>query len=211
LLIFDEVISGFRFHAGLAAQLYGVQPDLVTLAKIIGGGMPVAAVAGSARLMELASRSGGVRFSGGTYSGHPLSLLAAQTMLRYLVEHETEVYPRLHALGELTRREVEAAFASEGIYVRCTGAPNAVMPGSSIGTLLFPHHEHFEFRAPEDTRNPEVVDVRLADQVLQQLLLAEDVHVVHGLGSLCAAHTEADVHRFAEACRSAARRLRPFF
>jgi glutamate-1-semialdehyde 2,1-aminomutase len=211
VLILDEVISGFRFHPGLAAQLYDVKPDLVTLAKIIGGGMPVAAVAGTTELMELATRSGGVRFSGGTYSGHPASLLAARTMLSYLVEHEAEIYPHLHSLGELTRQEIETAFASEGIYVRCTGAPNAVMPGSSIGTLLFPHHEHFEFRAPEDTRNPNVVDVRLSDQVLQLLLLVEDVHVVHGLGSLCTAHTEKNVYRFAEACRSAARRLKPYF
>jgi glutamate-1-semialdehyde 2,1-aminomutase len=210
VLIFDEVISGFRFHPGLVAQLYGVRPDLVTLAKIMGGGMPVAAVAGSARLMELASRSGGVRFSGGTYSGHPASLLATRTMVAHLVEHGHEIYPYLHALGELTRREVEAAFASEGVYVRCTGAPNPVMPGSSIGTLLFPYHEHFEFRAPEDTRNPEVVDVQLADQVLQLLLLVENVHVVHGLGSLCTAHTESDVRRFADACRSAARRLKSY-
>jgi glutamate-1-semialdehyde aminotransferase len=96
------------------------------------------------------------------------------------------------------------------VYVRCTGAPSSAMPGSSIGTLLFPYREHFEFRAPEDTRNPEVVDVRLSDQLLQLLLLVEDVHVVHGLGSLCTAHTEADVRRFAEACRSAARRLKPY-
>jgi len=206
-LIFDEVISGFRFHPGLAAQLYGVQPDLVTLAKIIGGGMPVAAVAGRGALMELASKTGGVRFSGGTYSGHPAALLAARTMLAHLSAHAQQIYPRLHALGEQARREVEAGFAAEGIHARCTGSPNSVMPGSSIGALLFPHHEHFEFRAPEDTRNPEVVDVRLSDQVLQLLLLLEDVHVVHGLGSMCTEHTPEDIRRLGEACRRAAHRL----
>jgi glutamate-1-semialdehyde 2,1-aminomutase len=211
VLIFDEVISAFRFHPGPVCRLYGVQPDLITMGKIIGGGMPVSAVAGTARLMELSSRSGGVRFSGGTYSGHPASLLAAKTIVSYLTEHADGVYPKIHALGEMTRREVEAAFAAEGIYARCTGAPNALMPGSSIGALLFPHREHFEFRAPEDTRDPEVVEVELSDRVLQLLLLLEDVHVMHGLGAVCRAHTEEDVRKLGQACRRAARRLKPYF
>lgn len=208
VLIFDEVISAFRFHPGLVAQLYGIQPDLVTLAKIIGGGMPVAAVAGSLELMKLAARTGGVRFSGGTYAGHPAALLAAKTMLSHLSAHAEEIYPRIHALGALARREVEAAFAAEGIYARVTGAPNSVMPGSSIGTVVFPYHEDFEVRAPEDTRNPQVVDVSLADRVLQQLLLLEDVHVVHGFGSISSVHTEDHIHRLGAACGQAARRLK---
>ena len=80
LLIFDEVISGFRFCAGDLGSLYGVRPDLVTLGKIIGGGMPVAAVAGRRDVMALSGREGGSRvgFSGGTYAAHPASLLAGQ-------------------------------------------------------------------------------------------------------------------------------------
>jgi glutamate-1-semialdehyde 2,1-aminomutase len=68
-LIFDEVISGFRFRAGDVGTLYGVRPDLAIFGKIIGGGMPVAAVAGRADIMGLAGRE--VKFSGGTYSAHP--------------------------------------------------------------------------------------------------------------------------------------------
>jgi glutamate-1-semialdehyde 2,1-aminomutase len=89
VLIFDEVISGFRFCAGSAARLYGIMPDLFTFAKVIGGGMPVAAVAGRADIMSLAGRSGDVRFSGGTYSCHPASLLAARTMMSWLSDHES--------------------------------------------------------------------------------------------------------------------------
>ena len=85
LLIFDEVICGFRFCAGAVSPLFGVQPDLATFAKVMGGGMPVAAVAGRAELMKLAGRGGGVKFSGGTYSGHPASMLASTTMMEHLV------------------------------------------------------------------------------------------------------------------------------
>ncbi|HUJ73514.1 MAG TPA: aminotransferase class III-fold pyridoxal phosphate-dependent enzyme, partial [bacterium] len=110
LLIFDEVISGFRFCAGSAARLFGVQPDLATFAKIMGGGMPVAAVAGRAEVMALAGRGGGVKFSGGTYSCHPSSMLASRAMMAHLVQKEAEVYPRLALLGEKARRTVEEAF-----------------------------------------------------------------------------------------------------
>jgi glutamate-1-semialdehyde 2,1-aminomutase len=208
VLIFDEVISGFRFHAGSLARLYGVQPDLATYAKIIGGGMPVAAVGGRADIMKLAGRGGGVMFSGGTYSGHPASLLASLTMMRYLVEHEAELYPHLADLGQRTRRVVEAAFAAEGLPAVCTGDGNEAVPGSSLGMVYFPHRPDTRFRSPEDTRNPEICDVVLSDKVLQLALLLEDVHVVHGLGAVSAAHTETEIARLAEACRSAARRIR---
>jgi glutamate-1-semialdehyde 2,1-aminomutase len=208
VLIFDEVISGFRFHAGSLAKLYGVQPDLAAYAKIIGGGMPVAAVGGRADIMELAGRSGGVKFSGGTYSGHPASLLASLTMMRHLVEHAAELYPRLADLGQRIRRAVEAAFAAEGLQAVCTGDGNEAVPGSSLGMVCFPRRQGAHLRSPEDTRNPEICDVVLADKVLQLALLLEDVHVVHGLGAVSAAHTETEIARLAEACRRAARRIR---
>ncbi|HUJ73832.1 MAG TPA: aminotransferase class III-fold pyridoxal phosphate-dependent enzyme, partial [bacterium] len=124
LLIFDEVIAGFRFCAGSTARLHSVQPDLATYAKIIGGGMPVAAVAGRAEVMKLAGRDGSVRFSGGTYSCHPASLLASLTMMQHLVDHESEVYPSLASLGDAARSTVEEALRAEGLPARCTGAGN---------------------------------------------------------------------------------------
>ena len=208
VLIFDEVISGFRFHPGAVSQLYGVQPDLATFAKAMGGGMPVAAVAGRAELMKMAGRGGGVKFSGGTYSAHPASMLAAKTMMGLLESNAREIYPRLASLGQRCRRAVEASFAAEGLHAVCTGDGNAAVPGSSLGMVHFPYREGTRFRSPEDNRNPDICDVVLGDTVVQLALLLEDVYVVHGLGSLSAAHTEADIERMAEACRRAARRIK---
>lgn len=212
LLVFDEVISGFRFRAGDAGAFYGVRPDLATFAKVMGGGMPVAAVCGRADVMALAGREGGskVRFSGGTYSAHPASLLAAKTMLEYLVLHEAEIYLRLSELGELTRRTVKAAFESEGIHVHCTGQGNEALPPSSLAMVLFPHETGWAFQTPEDVHDPAVCDPILGGEALQLALLLEDVHVVHGLGSVSAAHTEEDIQLLGEACRRAARRFRVF-
>ncbi len=212
LLIFDEIISGFRFRAGDAGALYGIRPDLATFGKVMGGGMPVAAVAGRAQVLELAGRSQGqrVRFSGGTYSAHPASLLAAKTMMLYLVEHEGEIYPRLAELGELTRRTAEEAFAEEGILARCTGYGNEALPGSSVAAIRFPFREDTPLDTPEALHDPALCDNYLSEELLRLAFLVEDVHTVHGLGAVSTAHTEADIAFFGEACRRVARRIQPY-
>jgi glutamate-1-semialdehyde 2,1-aminomutase len=210
LLVFDEVIAGFRFCAGSTAGLFGVQPDLATYAKVMGGGMPVAAVAGRADVMALAARGGGVKFSGGTYSCHPASMLASVTMMEHLIANEPDVYPRIGRLGDLARRTVEQAFAAEGIDARCTGDPSGAFPGSSLAAVHFPYERATVCATPEQTRNPSVCDVELSDTVVQLALLLEDVFVMHGLGSVGAAHTDADIARLGEACRTVARRVAPW-
>jgi glutamate-1-semialdehyde 2,1-aminomutase len=212
VLILDEVIAGFRFRAGNLGALYGVQPDLATFGKIMGGGMPVTAVAGRAEIMNLAGRPGGgvVKFSGGTYSGHPASTLAAKTMMCYLAEHEAEVYPRLAALGRLAGQVVEDAFAAEGIHAAVTGYSDDLGAGSSLLQLHFPYEAGRRPERAEDTLDPAVCDHELSEHVLQLALLLEDVHITHGLGALSAAHTEADITRLGEACRRAAQRVKPY-
>jgi glutamate-1-semialdehyde 2,1-aminomutase len=96
LLICDEVISGFRLGFGSAAEAMGVEPDLIMLGKIIGGGMPVGAVAGPARLMDLLAPVGPV-YQAGTLSGNPLSVRAGLETLRIL--KETNPYASLDAAG----------------------------------------------------------------------------------------------------------------
>jgi glutamate-1-semialdehyde 2,1-aminomutase len=210
VLILDEVISGFRFRAGNAGALYGVQADLATFAKVMGGGMPVSAVAGRADILGLVGREGGskVKFSGGTYSAHPASLLAAKTLMSYLVAHEEEIYPRLAELGEKTRRAMETAFVQEGIYARCTGYGNEVLTGSSMAILRFPYEDDARLDRPEDVLNPAVCDVTLGEKALQLALLLEDVHVVPGHGAVSTAHTEADIDFLGKACRRVARRFK---
>jgi glutamate-1-semialdehyde 2,1-aminomutase len=212
LLVFDEVISGFRFRAGDAGRLYGIQPDLATFGKAMGGGMPVSAVGGRADVMGLVGRDAEhqVKFSGGTYSAHPASLLAALTMMRYLADHEDEVYPRLAALGERARSAVEEAFREEGIYARCTGYPNEAVPGSSLAMTHFPCKPGRALARPEDVSDPDVCDVTMRERVVKLALLLEDIHITHGLGSLTLAHTEEHIDQLADACRRVAREIRPY-
>jgi glutamate-1-semialdehyde 2,1-aminomutase len=86
LLIFDEVITGYRLGIGGAQVMYGVKPDLTTLGKIIGGGLPIGAFGGRREIMEMVAPQGPV-YQAGTFSGNPLSLTAGITTLRWLHSH----------------------------------------------------------------------------------------------------------------------------
>jgi glutamate-1-semialdehyde 2,1-aminomutase len=212
VLIFDEVIAGFRFRAGSIGALYGVQPDLATYGKIMGGGMPVAAVAGRADILALAGRAGGsrVKFSGGTYSAHPGSLLAAKTLMNHLVSHEAEIYPRLATLGAKTRQTIQTAFSEEGILVQCTGDGGEVLPGSSMFMIHFPYREDAELDHPDQWFDPAICDVVLTHKVLDLALLLEDVFMLHSHGAVSAVHTEADLELLGNACRRTAGRIKPY-
>ncbi|HEY7826617.1 MAG TPA: glutamate-1-semialdehyde 2,1-aminomutase [Candidatus Limnocylindrales bacterium] len=110
LLIFDEVITGFRVGPGGAQARYGVRPDLTTLGKIIGGGMPIGAYGGRADLFELVAPSGPV-YQAGTLSGHPLSMAAGIATLTAL---DPDRYLVLDAFAAALAEGVEAAAADAG-------------------------------------------------------------------------------------------------
>ena len=97
LLIFDEVISGFRAAAGGAQQLYGIRPDLTCLGKIIGGGLPVGAYGGRAEIMELVAPAGPV-YQAGTLSGNPVAMTAGLWALKRLTP---KLYKQLAGLGTM--------------------------------------------------------------------------------------------------------------
>jgi glutamate-1-semialdehyde 2,1-aminomutase len=109
VLIFDEVMTGFRLSFGGAQELYGVQPDLTTMGKIIGGGLPVGAYGGPSEIMDLVAPLGPV-YQAGTLSGNPLAMAAGFATLSYLRDHKKDVYATLDRLaGEVVTGVAEAA------------------------------------------------------------------------------------------------------
>lgn len=119
LLIVDEVIS-FRLGFSGASPLFGLQPDLVTTAKIIGGGLPIGAVSGSAKLMSVFNHADGKPkvSMGGTFSGNPLSMAAG---LASLANYDQAAVGRLNGLGDLLRNKVHDGFEKAGIKAHVSG------------------------------------------------------------------------------------------
>jgi glutamate-1-semialdehyde 2,1-aminomutase len=118
VLIFDEVMTGFRLAFGGAQELYGVTPDLTTMGKIIGGGLPVGAYGGPAEIMNLVAPLGPM-YQAGTLSGNPLAMAAGLATLRYLGQNKKEIYPRLDRLAAELTAGVVAAAKDAGVPVCC--------------------------------------------------------------------------------------------
>ena len=144
LLIFDEVITGFRLALGGAQAYFGVKADLVTFGKIIGGGMPVGAYCGSRALLEQVAPCGPV-YQAGTLSGNPVAMAAGLAQLTYLKEHP-EIYTDIAAKGEKLARGLRAAAAEAGM-------PVAI---NQIGSLLSPFFTPTEVTAFTDAKGSDV-------------------------------------------------------
>jgi len=129
LLIVDEVMTGFRVALGGACELYSLDPDLVTLGKIVGGGLPVGVFGGKAQFMDLLSPLGPV-YQAGTLSGNPLAMAAGIATISYLLEHRADVYSRL----EITARRVAEGVAAEAASAGVTLTMNRV---GSMWTWFF--------------------------------------------------------------------------
>jgi glutamate-1-semialdehyde 2,1-aminomutase len=129
LLIVDEVMTGFRVALGGACEMYRLDPDLVTLGKIVGGGLPVGVFGGKRDLMDLLAPLGPV-YQAGTLSGNPLAMAAGIATVRYLQEHAGEVYPQL----EKTARAVAEGVAAEAARARIPFTLNRV---GSMWTWFF--------------------------------------------------------------------------
>jgi glutamate-1-semialdehyde 2,1-aminomutase len=113
ILIFDEVMTGFRLAFGGAQELYTIKPDLTTMGKIIGGGLPVGAYGGASEIMDLVAPLGPM-YQAGTLSGNPLAMAAGYAQLRYLKEHR-DIYQKLDRLSGDLVAGVASAAKSAGV------------------------------------------------------------------------------------------------
>ena len=196
LLIFDEVISGFRLSLGGGQKRLGVIPDLTTLGKIMGGGMPVGGVAGKKEILEKTSpeikgsKWEKIVIGGGTFSSHPLTVAAGLAMLRFLKEHADEVYPQLDSKGEKIRGGVQAALLQNGVKATVTG----------IGSLFqthFPYQDGVVLNSPHAIS--QLTDVEKRENEFRIRMLSKGVHLMHGGGALSITHSDEDIRKIIEA------------
>src|SRR5664280_938979 len=117
ILIFDEVITGFRIAAGGAQEHFGVTPDLVTFGKILGGGFPIGALSGKKELMEMIAPSGNV-YQAGTFNGNPVSITAGLTTLKLL---DDSFYSKMNLKGNSLREGIEDILVDNGLNYQVAG------------------------------------------------------------------------------------------
>jgi len=187
LLIFDEVISGFRLAYGGAQTVFGIEPDITTLGKIIGGGLPAAAYGGRRDIMRLVAPLGPV-YQAGTLSGNPLAMRAGMETLRLLAARG--FYEDLNRKAERLVAGLREALDSSGVVGQLNSA-------GSLATLFFSPQpvRDYEGAKKSDTRRfaaffTEMLDrgVFLAPSQFEALFVS-------------AAHTEEDIDRTLAACR----------
>jgi glutamate-1-semialdehyde 2,1-aminomutase len=186
VLIFDEVISGFRAGPGGAQAQFGVRPDLTCLGKIIGGGLPVGAYGGRTDLMRLVAPAGPV-YQAGTLSGNPLAMTAGLWTLSRLTD---QLYARLARLGRLLAAGLAEAAREAGVPLQVNGTGSMITP-------------FFTERAVTDSRSAAIADTARYARFFHGLL-ARGVYPPPSQFEtwfLSAAHTERDVEWTVEMAR----------
>ena len=186
-LIFDEVMTGFRLARGGAQELYKIKPDLTTLGKIIGGGLPVGAYGGRTGIMDMVAPMGPV-YQAGTLSGNPLAMAAGLTTLRQLRDHP-EIYRQL---------EEKSAALVDGVlaFAKKSAVPLCANRVGSMFTWFFqsgPAPHDWDTAARSDT---------LAFARFHRSMLERGIYLPPSQFEamfLSAAHTDGDVHRTIEA------------
>ncbi len=181
LLIFDEVMTGFRVALGGAQQLYGIKPDLTTLGKIIGGGLPIGAYGGRADIMRKIAPLGPV-YQAGTLSGNPLAVAAGLAMLRHLSAHP-EIYAALEA-----RAARLSSWTPPGVTINRVG---------SMFTFFFTDHPVTDWESAKKSDT-----ARFAK--FFHFLLERGVYVAPSqfeAGFISTAHTEDDIRITTDATR----------
>lgn len=185
LLIFDEVITGFRLRFGGAAEYYGVTPDMVTYGKIIGAGMPVGAYGGRKEIMEMVAPSGPV-YQAGTLSGNPIAMAAGLAQLKILWEDQ-DIYKRLFQKGEILFEGIRKIFVEKEIGYQV----NSV---ASLGSIFFTETPVVDYQSAKTS------DTAAFSKYFEYML----EHGVHLAPSqfeaifLSDAHTEEDIQQFLE-------------
>ncbi len=204
LLIFDEVITGFRVSLRSAQGEFGIKPDLCTLGKIAGGGMPIGVVAGRRDIMDMCNHMERpnkwerVNIGGGTFSGTPIAMTAGLLQIRYLKENAGWIYPKLKELGERTRRGVEEAFRQNGIDAQINGY-------GSLYQVAFPLERDAKIRSPRDIL--ERTDLRKRDVHYKLGMMNEGIFVVKGGGAISTEHSEEDIEKIIRATHKVAKEM----
>jgi glutamate-1-semialdehyde 2,1-aminomutase len=188
VLIFDEVITGFRLSLGGAQEYYGVEADMVTMGKILGGGLPIGAVAGISEIMERADpkRYGKGELcwiGGGTFSANPLTMTAGLATIKFLEENRGDVYGKIGRLGKEALRRIDKLLEDYGVMHAVVGLESLLN--------IFVTNRCIDIRRYEDF---EYIDHKLTQRFYKALMLRGIFFLPEHTGAISYAHSDEDIN-----------------
>jgi glutamate-1-semialdehyde 2,1-aminomutase len=204
LFILDEIVTGFRLSLRGAQHLFSLEPDLFTLGKIVGGGMPIGVVCGKKEVMELSNPVGKTKkdrcsIGGGTFSANPLSMASGLATLVHLIGKGNGIYEKINRMGEYARESIDKVMNENGVRVKTTG----------MGSLFLTH-----FLTDKVANVKDAADVVNCDTDLQKAyhfaLIAKYgiFFLPHKLGAISTEHSDEDIKKLVDASEELAIKIK---
>ncbi|MFW9822656.1 MAG: aspartate aminotransferase family protein [Candidatus Thorarchaeota archaeon] len=194
VLIFDEIITGYRFRNSLFQDELKIIPDLTTMGKIIGGGLPIGCIGGREDIIDQSSPEieNMVLIGGGTFSGYPLSMIAGLKTLEILKNSSNE-YSRINKAGETLLDDLNRFFAEEKLSIAAKGYKSMVMLHAMSKWSEEPSMQNiFQFKDKKK------------EALLQLALFNRNISGLHGLGSISMAHTKEEIAQIQDIVKTVA-------
>jgi glutamate-1-semialdehyde 2,1-aminomutase len=193
LFILDEIVTGFRLSLHGAAHIYRLEPDLFTLGKVAGGGMPIGVLCGDKEIMSLAdpvskaNKESRCAIGGGTFSANPMTMTAGLLTLTYLKKNRQQVYSKLERLGGMARKGLDKLFAESGIPCQVTG----------IGSMFL---THFTKNAITDATDVAMSNRDLLKAYHLALMASHGIFFLPTkMAALSFAHEQSDIEKLLDA------------
>ena len=186
LFLLDEIVTGFRFRFGCLYPTMKLDPDIVTLGKIVGGGMPIGVMVGKKEIMEIANvsiqkKSKRSYIGGGTFSANPATMTAGYTTLSQLKKNRGAIYSKINKLGDLARKQLSKVFDGRVIT-------------TGMGSLFMTHFTKKGISEITNATQSAKCDSKLLQKYHFEMIVNDGIFFLPGkLGAISAAHTSSDI------------------
>lgn len=192
LLLLDEIVTGFRFSFGCLYTTMGLDPDIVTLGKIVGGGFPIGIICGKDRIMDITNTNSHTKgdrsyIGGGTFSANPLTMTAGRAMLSHLKKNSGSTYNKIGMLGERARKELKQVFDGKVIT---TGQ----------GSLFMTHFLSSGISEVKSAQDASMCDGKMLQKYHFEMIAKDGIFFLPGkLGAFSSVHSKSDVKDLVDA------------
>ncbi|MDH2907745.1 MAG: aminotransferase class III-fold pyridoxal phosphate-dependent enzyme, partial [Candidatus Nitrosotalea sp.] len=194
LFILDEIVTGFRFRFGCLYNTMGLNPDIVTLGKIVGGGFPIGVICGKEEVMKVTDTKSNNRqdrsyIGGGTFSANPMTMMSGKTMLKFLKKNSGPVYKKIGRLGEDVRNGLSKIFQDKAIV-------------TGMGSLFMPHFLANGITRVTNAEEAARCNTEMLKKYHFELIAKNRIFFLPGkLGAISYVHSESDIKNLLEASK----------